>query len=104
MTPKLMYIGIPVATDPVVQPLEGQRAVITSIRLCAASGKNGTYEIHHVPSGYTATGPDNALAYNTILNDKVTQEFLTHPMVVGEGESLWIRGDGVTFAIYGILL
>ena len=105
MIPKLLYIGNPGLTvQPVVQPLEGQRVVITSIRLSVPGNKNGTYEIHHVNRGQTATSTSNTLAYNVALTAKAAVEFLTHPIVINEGEGLWISSDEVVFAIYGILL
>jgi len=105
MIAKLLYIGTPDPTvQPVIQPLDDQRCIITSIRLANGSNKNGTYEIHHVNLGGTVTGASNALAFNVALNAKTVQEFLVHPIVIGEGEALWISGDSVTFAIYGILL
>lgn len=105
MIPKLLYIGIPTTTvQPVVQPLEGQRAVITSIRLSAYDNKAGTFEIHHVRNGETVTASANSLAFNVPMNAKTAMEFLTHPIVVGEGEGLWISGEAICFAVYGIVL
>jgi len=105
MNATLLYIGTPNSRlEPVIQMENGSKAVITSIRICAPQNKNGIYEIHHVAKGGTAATTANALAFNVTLAQKTAAEFLVHPLPISPGESLWISGDGVTFAVYGILL
>lgn len=82
----------------------GQHAVITSIRISNTQNKNATYEIHHTRMGETAATTSNALAFNVEEKAKGASEFLTHPIPISPGEALWISGDGVTFAVYGIML
>lgn len=105
MQSKLLYIGIPTAFPaPVVQMTNGQKAIITSIRISNTQNKNATYEIHHTRMGETAATASNALAFNVIQAQKTAAEFLTHPIPVNPGEALWLSGDGITFAVYGITL
>jgi hypothetical protein len=47
---------------------------------------------------------ENAIAYNVALTSKSAIEFLTHPLPLSPGESLWVSGDDVTMAVYGIVL
>lgn len=105
MNAKLLYIGQPTtAVEPAFQITNGGKAVITSIRICAPTNNNGTYEIHHLRYGQTSAGAANALAFNVQQNSKTASEFLTHPLPIGPGEALWIGGSNVTVAIYGIEL
>lgn len=105
MNAKLLYIGyLPVNVEPVLQVMSGDKVIVTSIRVCAPANKNGTYEIHHVPLGQTATSTTNSIVYNAPLTTKQAAEVLTHPLPLSPGESLWVSGDGVTMAIYGIVL
>lgn len=105
MNAQLLYIDVPpTVPEPAVQTTNGQRIVITSIRICAPTNNNGTYELHHVWKAELAASTSNALAYNVSVNSKTTVEFLTHPIVLSPGESLWISGSNVTVAVYGIIL
>lgn len=104
MEGKLIYIGIPITTpSPIVQVTNGSKVVITSIRIANSQTNNRTYEIHHVARGETAATSANALAFNVQATSKTAAEFLTHPLPISPGESLWISGDGITFAIYGVV-
>ena len=103
MQGKLLYIGVPsTAVEPVIQVTNGSKAIITSIRIAAPAAKNGSYEIHHVPAGGTATSTTNSIAYNVPVTSKEVHEFLTHPLPVSAGESIWISGDSVVLAFYGV--
>lgn len=105
MQGKLLYIGyLPTAVEPVIQVTNGSKAVITSIRVCAPANKNGTYEIHHVPNGGTSASTTNSIAFNAPITTKESAEFLTKPLAVSPGESIWVSGDGVTMAIYGVIM
>ena len=105
MQSKLLYIGQPTtAVEPILQITNGGKAIITSIRICAPTNNNGKYEIHHLRYGDTTVGTDNALAYNVQQNSKTASEFLTHPLPLSPGEALWVSGDDVTIAVYGIEL
>lgn len=104
MQARLLYIGNPStsAPEPVIQVTNGGKAVITSIRIANPTSSNGSYEIHHLAKGETATSTTNAIAYNVAMNSKTVQEFLTHPLPISPGEALWVSGDDVVFAVYGI--
>lgn len=103
MQAKLLYIGNPTsAVAPVLQINNGGKAIITSIRICAPTNNNGTYEIHHLHNGETATSTANSLAYNVSINAKNATEFLTHPLPLSPGEALWVSGDKVVVAVYGV--
>lgn len=104
MTPRLLYIGNPStsAPEPVIQVTNGGKAVITSIRIANPTSSNGSYEIHHLAKGETAATTANAIAFNVAMNSKTVQEFLTHPLPISPGEALWVSGDDVVFAVYGI--
>jgi hypothetical protein len=105
MQSKLLYIGQPTtAVEPIIQITNGGKAIITSIRICAPTNANGSYEIHHLRYGQTSVGAANALAYNVAVTSKHAVEFLTHPLPLSPGESLWVSGDDVTMAVYGIEL
>lgn len=105
MNAKLLYIGVPTThVSPVLQVSNGGKAIITSIRVSAPTNNNGTYEIHHLPLGGTTADTTNTLAYNVACNSKTVQEFIVHPLPLSPGESLWISGDKVVVAVYGILL
>jgi hypothetical protein len=104
MTPRLLYIGNPSTTgpQPVLQITNGGKAIITSIRIAAPTNNNGTYEIHHLSGGETAASTANSLAYNVTLNAKNVTEFLTHPLPLSPGEALYVSGDKVVVAVYGV--
>jgi hypothetical protein len=105
MQSKLLYIGSPTTdVEPIIQITNGGKAIITSIRICAPTNNNGSYEIHHLRYGDTAVTTENALAYNVAITSKHVAEFLTHPLPLSPGESLWVSGDDVTIAVYGIEL
>lgn len=103
MEGKLLYIGIPTTTlSPIVQVTNGAKVIVTSIRIANSQTNNRTYEIHHVARGETAAVAANAIAFNVQATSKSVSEFLVHPLPISPGESLWIAGDGITFAIYGV--
>lgn len=106
MNAKLLYIGNPstAAPEPVIQVTNGGKAVITSIRIANPTSGNGSYEIHHLSRGETAATSTNAIAFNVAMNAKTVQEFLVHPLPVSPGEAIWVSGDDVVFAVYGIEL
>jgi hypothetical protein len=105
MNAQLLYIGSPTtAVEPIIQITNGGKVVITSIRVCTPTSNNGSYEIHHLRYGDTTVTTENALAYNVALTSKSAIEFLTHPLPLSPGESLWVSGDDVTMAVYGIVL
>jgi len=105
MQSKLLYIGNPTtAVEPVFQVTNGGKAIITSIRICAPTNSNGSYEIHHLRYGDTSVTTANSLAYNVAITSKHATEFLTHPLPLSPGESLWVSGDDVAMAVYGIEL
>jgi hypothetical protein len=105
MQSKLLYIGSPTTdVEPIIQITNGGKAIVTSIRICAPTNNNGSYAIHHLRYGDTAVTTGNALAFNVAITSKNVAEFLTHPLPLSPGESLWISGDDVTFAVYGIEL
>jgi hypothetical protein len=104
MQGKLIYIGNPstAAPEPVIQVTNGGKAVITSIRIANPTSSNGSYEIHHLTRGETAATTVNAIAFNVAMNSKTVQEFLVHPLPLSPGEALWVSGDDVVFAVYGV--
>lgn len=105
MDGRLLYISTPSATpSPAVQVTNGGKALLTSIRICAPTNSNGTYEFHHLSGGETSATAGNAIAYNVQQNSKTASEFLTHPLPLSPGESLWISGSNVTVAVYGVVL
>ena len=104
MQSRLLYIGNPStsAPEPVIQVTNGSKAVITSIRVSAPTNNNGSYEIHHLSRGETAATTSNAIAYNVPISSKDASEFLTHPLPLSPGEALWVTGDDVVIAVYGV--
>lgn len=104
MQARLLYIGNPStsAPEPVIQVTNGGKAVITSIRIAAPTNNNGTYEIYHLSRGETVATTTNSIAYNVAITSKNVTEFLTHPLPVSPGEALWVSGDKVVVAVYGI--
>jgi hypothetical protein len=104
MTPRLLYIGNPSTTgpQPVIQITNGGKAIITSIRIAAPTNNNGTYEIHHLSGGETAATTANSIAYNVSITSKNVAEFLTHPLPLSPGEALYVSGDKVVVAVYGV--
>lgn len=105
MQGQLLYIDAPSTTPaPVVQVINGNQILLTSIRIAAPTNNNGSYEIHHCVNGETAATTTNALAYNVALTSKHATEFLTHPLPLSPGESLWVSGDDVVVAIYGVVI
>ena len=106
MNAKLLYIGNPStsAPEPVLQITNGGKAIITSIRIAAPTNINGSFEIHHLSRGETAATTTNSIAYNVAISSKHVAEFLTHPLPLSPGEALWVSGDKVVIAVYGITL
>ena len=104
MQARLLYIGNPstAGPQPVLQVTNSSKAVITSIRIAAPTNNNGTYEIHHLSRGETAASTANSLAFNVEIASKHAAEFLTHPLPLSPGEALWVSGDKVVVAVYGV--
>lgn len=104
MDGRLIYIGNPqpLEPEPVIQINNGGKAIITSIRVAAPTNSNGTYEIHHLTRGETSATTANALAYNVQVNSKTAIEVLTHPLPVSPGEGIWVSGEHVVVAVYGV--
>lgn len=103
MQSRLLYIGSPsTAVEPVLQVTNGGKAIITSIRVAAPTNHNGSFEIHHLSKGETAATTTNSIAYNVPCDSKRALEFLTHPLPLSPGEAMWVSGDDVTIAIYGV--
>jgi len=104
MQGKLLYIGNPSTSgpQPVLQITNGGKAIITSIRIAAPTNNNGTYEIHHLSRGETAASTANSLAFNVAIASKHVAEFLTHPLPLSPGEALYVSGDKVVVAVYGV--
>lgn len=104
MQGKLLYIGNPSTSgpQPVLQIANEGKAIITSIRIAAPTNNNGTYEIHHLSRGETAASTANSLAFNVGISAKHVAEFLTHPLPLSPGEALYVSGDKVVVAVYGV--
>jgi hypothetical protein len=103
MQGKLLYIGTPDTTpEPVIQISNGSKAIITSIRLCAPTNSNGSFDMYHLHLGETTINTNEAIAFNFPINSKTAVEFLTHPLPVSPGESIWVGADDVSVAIYGV--
>ena len=104
MDGRLLYIGTQQTDEPepVIQVSDGQKAIITSIRVCAPTNNNGTYEIHHLTRGETAVTTANTIAFNVGISSKHASEFLTHPLPVSPGEAVWVSGTDVVIAVYGV--
>lgn len=104
MQTKLMYLGAPGTTPaPVIQVPETGKAVLTSIRLSAPSNNNAKYNVYHLRHGSVAINTTEALAYEVQLNSKHATEFLTHPLPVSPGESIWVSGEHIAIAVYGVI-
>jgi hypothetical protein len=105
MNAKLLYLSEPIPTaEPAIQVNNGGKVIITSIRIANPSNKNGYYSIYHLWRSQTATATSNAIAYQIATTSKTASEFLTHPLPLSPGESLWLEGDATTIAIYGIVI
>lgn len=105
MQGKLLYIGTPsTAVEPVIQVMNGDKVVITSIRLSAPTNNNGTFDMYHMNQGKTVISTTQALAFNLSVGSKTVAEFLTHPIPVSAGESIWVGASHVSVAIYGVTL
>lgn len=103
MQGRLLYSGTPgTAVEPVVQITNGSKAVLTSIRLAAPSNNNGKLRMYHLHHGETTINTNQALAYDFQVNSKSASEFLTHPLPVSPGESIWLGGEHISVAIYGV--
>jgi hypothetical protein len=105
MQGQLLYIDAPSTTPaPAVQVINGHQVLLTSIRIATPTSSNGSYELHHVRHGQTAATTTNTLAYNVALTSKHAIEFLTHPLPLSPGEALWVSGDDVVIAVYGVVI
>lgn len=106
MQSRLLYIGTPTSTsdEPVVQVAHGGKVIITSIRIANPQSGAGYYDIHHLSKGETAATTSNTIAFNVSVASKAATEFLTHPLPVSPGESIWVSGDKCVIAVYGIIL
>ena len=104
MQGKLIYIGVPgTAVEPIVQVSGGEKAILTSIRLAAPTNNNGTFRMYHLAKGETAINTTEAIAYDYSVPNKSASEFLTHPLPVSPGESIWVAGSNISLAIYGVM-
>ena len=106
MQGRLLYIGTPTtATDePVIQVLDGQKAIITSIRVANPQSGAGYYDIHHLSRGETAATTTNSIAYNVSVASKAATDFIVNPLPLSPGESLWVSGDKCVIAVYGVVM
>jgi hypothetical protein len=103
MQGRLLYIGTPgTAAEPVIQITNGNKAIITSIRLSAPTNNNGTFRMYHLHNGETAINTNQALAFDFSISSKNASEFLTHPLPVSPGESIWVGASNAAIAIYGV--
>lgn len=105
MNGKLLYIGTPGTTPaPILQVTDEQKFVITSIRLAAPSNNNGKFGMYHLSLGEIAVDTAQCIAHDVQVNTKNAQEFLTHPLPVSPGESIYVSGQDLSVAVYGIEL
>ena len=105
MNGKALYIGTPSTTPtPVLQVTDEQKFVLTSIRLAAPTNNNGTFGMYHLTLGETSVNTAECIAHDLQVNSKSASEFLTHPMPVSPGESIYVSGEHLSVAIYGIEL
>lgn len=105
MQGKLLYIGTPgTAVEPVIQVTNGGKVVITSIRLANPGNSNGNFDMYHLHKGETTINTNQAIAHDVQVNSKSASEFLTHPLPVSPGESIWVGGGDVSVAIYGVTM
>ena len=103
MQGKLLYIGTPgTAVEPVIQVTNGNKVILTSIRLAAPSNNNGNFDMYHLHMGETTINTNQAIAHDFSVNTKSASEFLTHPLPVSPGESIYIGGADISVAIYGV--
>jgi hypothetical protein len=104
MNAKLLYIGSPgTAVEPIIQVLNGSKVIITSIRL-SATGKAGSFWMYHMNNGETTLTTTKAIAFEFDVANKAAVEFLTHPLPVSPGESIWVGADSLAVGVYGITL
>ena len=105
MNGRLLYIGTPgTAVEPVIQVIGGEKAVLTSIRLAAPTNNNGKFNIYHLAKGEVAINTNEAIAYDFPVSSKSASEFLTHPLPVSPGEAIWVAGEHISLAIYGVTM
>jgi hypothetical protein len=52
--------------------------------------------------GETTINTNQAIAHDFSVSSKSASEFLTHPLPVSPGESIYIGGGDVSVAIYGV--
>ena len=103
MQGRLLYIGTPTtAVEPVIQITNGNKAILTSIRLAAPTNNNAKFTMYHLARGETAINTTEALAYEFSVSSKSASEFLTHPLPVSPGESIYVAGSDLSVAIYGV--
>ena len=103
MQGRLLYIGTPgTAVEPIIQVTNGDKAILTSIRLSAPTNNNATFRMYHLEKGETTINTNQALAYDFQVSSKSAVEFLTHPLPVSPGEAIWVAGNNLALAIYGV--
>jgi hypothetical protein len=104
MQGKLLYIGTPgTAVEPVIQVTNGSKVILTSIRLANPTNSNGNFDMYHLAKGETTINTNEAIAHDIQINSKSASEFLTHPLPVSPGESIYIGGADISVAIYGVI-
>ena len=105
MNGKALYIGTPTTTPtPVLQVTDDQKFVLTSIRLAAPTNNNAKFGMYHLTLGEIAVDTAQCIAHEVTVNAKNASEFLTHPLPVSPGESIYVSGEHLSVAIYGIEL
>jgi hypothetical protein len=103
MQGKLLYIGSPgTAVEPIIQVVNGSKVILTSIRLAAPGSKAGDFSMYHLHNGETTLNTNEAIAFQFVVPNKGALEFLTHPLPVSPGESIWMSGDAVAIGVYGV--
>ena len=103
MTPRALYIGTPgTAVEPVIQVLNGDKVLFTSIRLAAPTNNNGKFSMYHLTRGEVSIDTNQCIAHEVTVNSKNATEFLTHPLPVSPGESIYVAGQDISVAIYGV--
>jgi hypothetical protein len=103
MQGKALYIGTPgTAVEPVIQITNGNKAVITSIRLAAPTNNNGKFSMYHLTRGEVSIDTNQCIAHEVTVNSKNATEFLTHSLPVSPGESIYVSGQHISVAIYGV--
>ena len=105
MNSRVLYIGTPSTTpSPVLQVTDEQKFVLTSIRLASPTNNNAKFGMYHLTQGETTVNTSECIAHDLQVNSKSVIEFLTHPLPVSPGESIYVSGEHLSVAIYGIEL